>query len=98
MDPKITWWNAFVTLNSSILIFTMTFREKMRDSPCLLRAGWSFFGVSLLLSLLKFFEWTHWPVVGWGGDIFEKIIGAGAIATFLVGFLLLIIAVWRTAS
>jgi len=50
------------------------------------------------LSLLKFFEWTHWPVVGWGGDIFEKIIGAGAIATFLVGFLLLIIAVWRTAS
>lgn len=94
MDPKITWWNAFVTLNTSILIFTMTFREKLSHSPRLIRGAWVLFGASLLASLLKFFEWTHWHVAGWAGDPVEKAIGGVALTAFLVGFILLGIAAW----
>lgn len=97
-DPRIVWWATFVALTAAILALVAT-KSPLPNSLAATTAG--FLLLSLLGSLVKFFQYTHQDyhnLAKWAW-LFSKPLqtplGVLSVAAFGGGILFMMIAWWR---
>lgn len=89
MDARVVWWSTFVMLNVGILAFAAKNRGDRREISFLL--------LSLLLSIAKFFQYTHpeWGKVLLDADgPLSRFIGLAGFTLFLSAFMLVSLGWW----
>ena len=94
-ERRVIWWATFTAVTATVLALALRNPNQQANV-------WAvrFLAASLILSIAKFFHWTHddlkYPVIGWVIQVLNRtILGPLIAALAMVGFALGLIILYR---